>query len=161
MAVNFHRPHLVVLPEDDATRSLAVGFSDQVSGPMDIRKPSGGWPGVLQQFEQIYVAHLRKYADSHVLMLIDFDHQFPDRLTHFQKEIPADVAARVYILGAEDEAEALRREQKLKFGPLGAQLAEECRQQEHAHWLCPQLAHNQPELARLNASVRPFLFSRP
>lgn len=158
MAMNFYRPHLVVLSEDDATRSLAVGFSDQVVGPMDIRPPAGGWPGVLQQFEQIYVAHLKKYADSHVLMLIDFDQQFPGRLAHFRRAIPADVAARVYILGAEDEAETLKRQQKLKFGPLGAQLAHECRHQQHVHWLCPQLAHNQPELARLNASVRPFLF---
>ena len=59
------------------------------------------------------------------------------------------------------DVQLVLKAEDLKFGPLGAQLAEECRQQEHAHWLCPQLAHNQPELARLNASVRPFLFSRP
>jgi hypothetical protein len=157
MAVNYHRPHLVVLSEDDATRSLAVGFSDQVPGPMEIRKPSGGWPSVLHEFEHRYLAHLKRYADAHVLMVIDFDHQFPSRLAHFQSKIPREVATRVYILGAENEAETLKAEQKMHWGPLGAKLADECRQQQHVHWICPQLAHNGPEVARLNANVRSFL----
>jgi hypothetical protein len=32
--VNRERAHLLVLPEDDATRSLANGFSDMVTGQM-------------------------------------------------------------------------------------------------------------------------------
>jgi len=159
MAVNHHRSHLMVLSEDDATRSLAVGFSDRATGQIDIRKPAGGWPSVLHQFESMYLAHLRKYEKAHVLMLIDFDQQFPSRLHHFQTRIPADVAERVFILGAQDEAETLRKEQKMHFGPLGQQLALECRDQRHVHWVCPQLAHNHPEVARLHAAVRPFLFA--
>lgn len=158
MAVNYHRPHLVVLSEDDATRSLAVGFSDQVPGPMEIRKPAGGWPSVLHQFEHTYVAHLRKYADAHVLMLIDFDHEFAMRMPLFQSKVPPQFANRVYILGAEDEAETLKRNQRMHLGPLGAQLAAECRHQQHVQWICPQLAHNGAEVARLNTNVRPFLF---
>lgn len=158
MAVNHHRPHLVVLSEDDATRSLAVGFSDQACGQIDIRKPAGGWPSVLHLFQQTYIAHLRKYDNAHVLMLIDFDHDFPNRLTHFQNNVPPEVADRVYILGAEDEAETLKRQQKMHLGPLGEQLALECRDQQHLHWLCPQLVHNHPEVVRLSAKVRPFLF---
>jgi hypothetical protein len=158
MAVNYRRAHLVVLSEDDATRSLAVGFSDRASGPIEIRKPAGGWPNVLEQFKQVYVGHLNRYADAHVLMLIDFDRKFPTRLAYFQEQIPTNLADRVYILGAEDEAETLKREERLHLGPLGAQLADECRHQKHVHWLCPQLVQNQPEIARLNAAVRRFLF---
>jgi hypothetical protein len=158
MAVNYHRPHLVVLSEDDATRSLAVGFSDQVPGPMEIRKPAGGWPSVLHEFEHHYLAHLKRYADAHLLMVIDFDLDFAGRLAYFKSKIPPQVVDRVYILGAEDEAETLKRQQKMHLGPMGAQLAEECRDQKHEHWVCPQLAHNQPEVARLNANVRSFLF---
>lgn len=158
MAVNYRRPHLLILSEDDATRSLAVGFSDMACGPMEICKPAGGWPSVLQLFEQKYVDHLRRYCDAHVVMLIDFDDNFPDRFAYFQSKIPLDVAARVYILGAEDEAETLKREQRLKLGPLGAQLADECRHEQYVQWGCPQLICNQPEVARLKAVVRPFLF---
>lgn len=32
MALNRERPHLLVLPEDDATRSIAVGFADVAIG---------------------------------------------------------------------------------------------------------------------------------
>lgn len=157
MAVNHYRPHLVVLSEDDATRSLAVGFSDQATGQIDIRRPAGGWPSVLHQFQFTYLAHLRKYDKAHVLMLIDFDQQYPERWHHFQAHIPADVADRVYVLGAHDEAETLKNEQKMHLGPLGEQLARECREQKHVHWVCPQLKHNHPEVERLNAAVRAFL----
>lgn len=157
MAVNRYLPHLVVLSEDDKTRSLAVGFSDYAAGPMDIRPPSGGWPSVLHEFVHTYIPHLRKYETSHVLMVIDFDNDFPGRFEHFQNKIPADLSERVFVLGSLDEAETLQKEQKMSVGQLGTRLASECAASHHDHWDCPQLVHNKLEVDRLNAKVKPFL----
>jgi len=157
MAVNRERPHLLVLPEDDATRSLADGFSDMVTGAMQVLRPARGWPHVLEAFLREHVAYLRKYPGAHIVLLIDFDDEHPSRLIHFQSHFPADVSNRVYVLGALTEAETLKREEHRKFGPLGSDLARECESQTPMLWLCPQLKHNQPELERLMRQVRPFL----
>lgn len=158
MAVNRYKPHVLVLPEDDATRSLAVGFSDHCNGPIELKLPLGGWPKVLAEFEHRYVKYLRTYVDAHVVMVIDYDHEFASRLPLFQAAIPVDVQDRAYVLGCEDEAETLKNQQALKYGPLGATLAYECRTQLPVLWNCPQLVDNQAELRRLLAQVRPFLF---
>jgi hypothetical protein len=73
MAVNRERPHLLVLPEDDATRSVAVGFIDQTRGQMQVLNPAGGWPKVQQVFKDRYIKHLTVYTQGHMVLLIDFD----------------------------------------------------------------------------------------
>ena len=84
MALNRHRPHLLVLPEDDATRSLANGFVDASTGPIQVLVPVRGWPHVLAEFQRTYVEHLRKYSQGHLVLLIDFDDDFP-----FWESLPA------------------------------------------------------------------------
>ncbi len=158
MALNRHRPHLLVLPEDDATRSLANGFVDASTGPMQVLVPVRGWPHVLAEFKRSYVEHLRKYSQGHLVLLIDFDDDFPNRLAYFQSQMPVDVADRVYVLGALTEAETLQRQTGKKLGPLGVALADECRNNTQTLWNCAQLQHNQQELARLIVQVKPFLF---
>lgn len=156
--VNRERPHLLVLPEDDETRSLANGFSDMVNGQMKIEVPARGWSRVLETFESKYVTYLRKYAAAYIVLLIDYDNEHPNRLADFQSRIPTDVADRVYVLGALTEAENLTRKAGKKPGPVGSELARECRDRTPILWDCDQLQHNQPELARLMRQVRPFLF---
>ena len=156
--MNRYRPHLLVLPEDEATRSLAVGFNDQATGQLQVLNPAGGWPHVLQIFQDKYVAHMNQFSNAHIVLLIDFDDDQPNRFAQFQGVIPAPVAARVYVLGARTEAEVLRNETRSKYGVLGSSLAKECRSGVYSLWACPQLQDNQVELARLVANVKPFLF---
>lgn len=158
MAVNRYRPHLLVLPEDDATRSLAVGFSDMANGQMQVLQPARGWPHVLETFEQQYVAYLTQYGDAHIVLLIDFDDDYPNRLADFQRRIPSAVASRVYVLGAMTEAETLKGAVGKKFGPLGMALAQECKSATLMLWNCTQLQHNASERARLANQVQSFLF---
>jgi hypothetical protein len=158
MAVNRFRPHLLVLPEDDATRSLAIGFSDMSVGQMQVLPPVRGWSHVLESFEQDYISYLSKYQDGHMVLLIDFDDDYPNRLADFQARIPATVADRVYVLGALTEAETLTRTIGKKLGPVGSLLAKECKEGAEVIWNIPQLQHNAAERARLAAQVQPFLF---
>ena len=44
MSVNRHKPHLLVLPEDDANRQLARGFELELSTrQFQVLQPAGGW----------------------------------------------------------------------------------------------------------------------
>lgn len=161
MALNRERPHVLVLPEDDATRSIAAGFVDAAIGPMQVLNPARGWPNVLDQFETDQISQLRKYRHQHLVLLIDFDDQYPARLTQFQLAMPSDVQDRVYVLGALTEAETLKRESGKKFGPLGQALAQACADDDDRLWTLGQLKHNESELQRLQTNVKPFLFPAP
>lgn len=162
MALNRERPHLLVLPEDDATRSLATGFVDCTQGQMQVLPPVRGWSHVLEEFKNTHIAELRKYPLRHLVLLIDFDNNFTNRLPQFRDAMPLDVADRVYVLGARGEAEDLKRQTTLGRGKLsliGQELARECEQGQHNLWSStPQLAHNCPEVQRLHSAVRDFLF---
>lgn len=158
MALNRYKAHLYVLPEDDATHDIAVGFNDFVEGPMQVLNPARGWTNVLKVFKDTYISHLRQYMDAHLVLLIDFDDDFPNRLDIFRNEIPQDVAGRVYVLGALTEAETLRTVSKMSFSKIGMELADECSQNEAVLWNNPQAQHNHAERMRVHAGCNNFLF---
>lgn len=158
MALNRERPHLLVLPEDKATRSLAIGFSDNSKGAMQVLNEAGGWPHVLEEFTSRQIADMRRYTERHMVLLIDFDNDFPNRIAQFKAKIPADVADRVYVLGALGEAEDLKPLARRKLGLLGQYLADECISGSNVLWNDAQLQHNQAEVARLKQNVKSFLF---
>jgi hypothetical protein len=157
--MNRHRPHLRILPEDDATRSLAVGFNDRAAGPIEVLKPVRGWLHVLERFEADHLPYLRKYPAAHLVLLVDFDDDFPARAAYCQTKIPADVADRVFVLGPSTEAESLKKELGLKLGKIGENLAAECIDGSSQTWNCRQLAHNAGAVAQLVNCVKPFVFN--
>ncbi len=107
--VNRYRPHVWLIPEDDADRELAVGFlnheavADRVVG---VRAPAGGWHEVLDVFESEYLPQLRRHLGAHVVMLIDFDGD-ESRRAHFEARIADDVRPRVFVIGSKDDPETL------------------------------------------------------
>jgi hypothetical protein len=157
VALNKYKAHLYVLPEDDATKDIAVGFNDAIEGPMQVLKPAGGWTNVLKLFKETYISHLRQYANAHLVLLIDFDDDFPNRLQNFRNEIPQDVEGRVYVLGALTEAETLRTVSRMSFSKIGIELANECSQNTAVVWDNSQAKHNHPERMRIHAGCSHFL----
>ncbi len=159
MALNRERPHLLVLPEDDATRNIAVGFSDFAKGQLQVLNPARGWGHVKEEMIRTYSQTLRRYAGCHLVLLIDFDDDFPNRIDAFRQDIPSDIAPRIYVIGALTEAETLKRAiNNKKFSKIGLELAEECENGQLKLWNHPQLAHNSSELSRLHTAVHNFLF---
>jgi hypothetical protein len=66
---NKHKPHVIVLPEDDANRQIANGFLlDPSIKPRNIQvlNPAGGWGKVLDSFLEDHVAGLRKWPQRHL-----------------------------------------------------------------------------------------------
>ncbi|MFE8645632.1 hypothetical protein ACFX58_11155 [Sphingomonas sp. NCPPB 2930] len=164
MSVNRELPHVLVLPEDGADREIANGFLMSLSlrhpHRIDILLSAGGWPAVRDSLAKQYIAYLRKYVYAHLVLLIDFDNKVQQRWSQFTPHIPADVKDRVYLVGALDEPEKLRRALNwaLTREAIGKTLADECANGTGQLWQHPHMAHNANERQRLIAQVHPILF---
>ena len=160
MSVNRHRPHVFVLPEDDANRQLANGFvldpSLRFPRQVFVLQAAGGWTQVLERFLSDELSDMRNSPDRYMVLLLDFDNN-DERLDIARQRIPADVSERVFIVGVLSEPEALRA----ALGPyeeIGSALARDCRDGSDETWGHQLLQHNSTELARLRRHVRPILF---
>jgi hypothetical protein len=163
MSANRHRPHVVVLPEDDANRQLAKGFevalNQSVTRSFTVLPPAGGWTNVLEHFSSNQAARMDLFRHRFMVLLIDFDGR-EERLNEVKAKIPEHLKERVFILGVLSEPENL----KAKLGPyetIGSAMAKDCRDGTDTTWGHDLLRHNAGEIARLRERVRPILFLSP
>lgn len=161
MSVNKERPHVFLIPEDDADRQLAIGFLDHYAVAdrfVDLRDPAGGWSKVLDVFEEEYLRRLRGSENAHLVMLIDFDEKIDIRRAQVEQRIPTDVRSRVFFVGPKGTPETLRRELGMSRERIGNALADDCLKKEFELWRHPHLIHNKDELQRMIEVVKPILF---
>ena len=160
MSVNRRRPHIHVLPEDDANRQMANGFllyPDLAENNIRVLEEVGGWIAVLDCFVKDHVVEMGRYPDRFMILLIDFDgHR--DRLQVAKGRIPANLVERVFVLGSLSEPEELKRELSRPNESIGRRMAQDCREETDTIWGHDLLRHILPELDRLRAGVRPILF---
>lgn len=157
--MNREQPHVVILPEDDRNRQLANGFQLQLNWDrqrwMRVLPVAGGWSYVLPGLSTLQMDH---WPQRFAVLLIDFDNQFTARLQTLKAQIPPHLGDRVFILGALDDPEALKKALKKPYEDIGSAMAEDCRQQTNTTWGHPSLQHNVAELERLRQRVVPILF---
>lgn len=160
MSVNKERPHLLVIPEDDANVQLANGFQLRINREVrqfQVLPAVGGWSKVIESLNHDHLAGLRKYASRRVLLLLDFDDD-PGRYERIQGQIPEDLCKRVFLLGVWSEPEKL----KPYFGNLesiGERLALECSEGSlDRTWAHELLKHNRDEAQRLRAAIGGMFF---
>jgi hypothetical protein len=160
MSVDKHRPHVLVLPEDDANRQLANGFLlDQSISTRRIQvlPVAGGWRKVLDSFGSDHIREMDRYSTRFMVLLIDFDgHE--DRLAYAKNVIPEHLIDRVFILGVLTEPEDLKRDGLGSYETIGRTLAQDCRVDADTTWGHHLLQHNAGEIDRLRDRVRPILF---
>lgn len=161
MSVNKNRPHIFVLPEDDANRQLANGFFLDPSlwnrrSSFQVLAEAGGWRRVLECFQSDHIKDMERYPHRFMVLLIDFDGR-EDRLDDAKGVIPDHLTDRVFILGALTEPEALRQSLG-SYETIGLAMAKDCREETDATWGHDLLRHNVNELGRLRTQVRPILF---
>ena len=108
MSVNKYKPHVLVLPEDDANRVLANGFHLAVGSirQMQVLRVAGGWHAVLERFKSDELKGMKDWPKLLMILLIDFDGK--DRLDSAKTAIPENLADRVFVLGAWSRPEALK-----------------------------------------------------
>jgi len=161
MSANKHKPHVLVLPEDDANRDLANGFQLGLDLPlqrrMQVLPVAGGWAGVLDRFESDEVRGLGRFPDRLMVLLIDFDGD-AGRLDAVKKRIPERLMERVFVLGAWSEPENLKAQLGRPYETIGQALARDCREQTDTTWGHSLLRHNATEIERLQDRIRPILF---
>jgi len=161
MAVNDYKPHLFVIPEDDADRQFAAGFElDYRLTPraMQVMPVAGGWKKVVDKIHNVYVSKVRSNPNTHVVGIIDGD-ECPDRIATQLSLIPEDVRDRIFLLGTLDDPQAFKRSVNLSFEKIGIRLADECAQREFTLWRHEHLSHIREEIERATATLRPVLFS--
>ena len=160
MSINKYRPHIFVLPEDDANRQIANGFvlsPNLNSRAIQILPNSGGWCNVLDDFKNIHASGMEQYSHRMFILLIDFD-QNEDRLSYVKCQIPAGLTDRVFVLGVLSEPEDLKKNTKKTFEQIGNSLAKGCPDNKNELWGHDLLKHNEIELDRMILLVKPFLF---
>lgn len=162
MSVNKYRPHVFVIPEDDADRQIAVGFllhPRVAARQVQVVEPAGGWAKVLDTLKQEYVPLLLQNAQTHVVMIVDFDGDAAGRRSYFEAEIPQALRTRVFLIGPRDTPEILRKSLRKGYEEIGRSLAGECDEGNVDAWSHEQLQHNDGERLRLVDCVKPFLFT--
>jgi len=155
MSVNKERPHLLVIPEDDANRQLIEGFRNHPSvdpRKIHVENVAGGWFKALEKFRDSHVILMRRYEMRHVLIMIDFD-EVENRLAKAKEYLPDEVKNRVFILGSFSDPEKLASSLKMSKEDVGFALAEACVSVSSELWQSQLLDHNQVELARMKASI--------
>ena len=159
-AANRYKPHLVMIPEDDANRQMAIGFinhhavDDQRSY---VVTPSGGWTHVLSDFQTAYIPYLHKWPNAYVVLLIDFDDR-DNRREECEATIPDDLKPRVFVIGSKQYPEVARADIGESLERIGTQLADECCSGQYLIWTSDHFDHNTTERIRLAEAVHHFLF---
>lgn len=161
MSVNKYREHVFVIPEDRANEQVANGFilQDQIDlRRIQVLPCADGWPGVREKLVAEYVEYLRSNEKGHVVLIVDFDGQYPTRREAFCEVTPDDVADRVFVIGVRDNPEATRQIFGRSFEEIGLSLAADCSTGANEVWGHEHFLHNEPDLIRLKQIVGPFLF---
>ena len=161
MSVNRYRPHVLVLPEDDANRQLANGFHLEINPLLtryiQVLEEAGGRTKVLERFKSDHVIEMDRYPTRFMVLLIDFDDK-EERLNAARAAISGHLTERVFILGVLSEPETLRKAKLGSYETIGGAMARDCREETDAILGHELLRHNACELDRLRVQVRPILF---
>ncbi len=168
MSVKNDKPHLYVIPEDEADRQIALGFETHYEidhRRIQVLPPAGGWKKVADACRDEYVPLLQKFPHAYVVMVIDFDEKdIENRRACCMQEIPDEIADRVFILGSSHRPEILRtllqREFKAIRGyeAIGSALADDCHAGTDTYWNHIHLRHYAAERSRMEQAVKEFLF---
>lgn len=162
MGASKYKPHILVLPEDDANRQIANGFvldpnlNERV---IQILPSAGGWSKVLNEFKTIHVSHMKQYPERRIVLIMDFDDMPQDRLGKLQAEVPEELTDRVFILGVLSEPEKLKANIRKSYEDIGKSLSHECSDNIQILWRHDLLKHNENELYRMVKFIKPFLFN--
>ena len=160
MSANKSKPHVYVLPEDDANSAIANGFllhESLDSRAIQVLSCSGGWAKVRDTFKTDHVNPMRKYVNRHMVLLIDFDEK-PNRFDAVARVIPDDLAERVFVIGVWTEPEDLHQAKLGSKEEVGLRLARECYDNSRDVWGHELFRHNADELGRMTKHLRPILF---
>lgn len=160
--MNRQRDCIKIVAEDEALRSVAVGFFSQsldITNNIDISRYKRGWPDVFASIPE-YVDLLKRYKKMRIIVLIDYDGK-PSRYDYFRDNVDVEVRDRFFILGALNNVEKLKECcGATSFENLGALLEGEARIKNlpHSKWQCEELKDFLHEAQRLCDNIKDFFW---
>ncbi|MGK7872392.1 MAG: hypothetical protein AB4426_03480 [Xenococcaceae cyanobacterium] len=134
---NKYKPHLLVLPEDDANRQIANGFvlhPNLNERAIQVLPSADGWRKVLDKFKNVHAPEMQKYPHRMIVMLIDFDDQQKERLSYIKNQITQNLIDRVFVLGVLSEPESLKKDIQRTFEDIGKVLSKDCSDNTNELW---------------------------
>ena len=147
---NKHKWHILVLPEDDATKQLGNGLArafPAVENRVQVLREARGWEHAMDMIPSL---DLKKYVQRRVLLIIDFDKD-GNRLNFIKsKPFVVPFSDRIYVIGCFDEAERLKNlvgENNLER--VGERLGTDCN-----YWSSPLLANCKSDACRLKNEIQ-------
>ncbi len=158
---NKYAPHLLILPEDDANKDIALGFRIHHtvnSNAVEILPVAGGWLKAVDIFLSDLAPTMVKLKYRYVAIIVDLDKQII-RYQEIKNKIPQHLQDRVFILSTFSEPERLKNSLNLTFEEIGKQVANDCFQGSDSLWQHGLLSHNLTEISALQIHVKPFLFA--
>ncbi|MDK9722708.1 MAG: hypothetical protein OEL53_16160 [Rhodospirillales bacterium] len=157
MSANRFKPHVFILPEDDANRQIANGFVVSFDiKQIQILPVAGGWRNVCNIFLSDHVSQMERFNLRRMILLIDFDGEI-SRYDYVKGLIPQGLEDRVFVLGARNDPESLRRSGLGTFETIGSRIADDCINGTQTIWTDSLLLHNEREIERLRSVICPML----
>lgn len=161
MSMNKYRPHIFVLPEDDANSQIVNGFlldRRLNARAIQVLPPAGGWKNVVMRFSTDHILEMKNYPNRRIVLIIDFDRHVEERFSFVKNKIPQDLKDRVFVLGVLSNPEDLKTNVHKNFEEIGKSLSNDCSDNTRTMWGHDLLKHNDTELNRMALSIRPLLF---
>jgi len=162
MSLNKYKPHVLIIPEDRADEQIANGFllHDQVKSiNISVMPHRTGWKSVLECFQKEYISYLETNPTGFVILLIDFDGIPEARQELFADEIPDELQDRVFVVGARQNPEELKKQLGKNLEQIGFGLAEDCFEDKNTLWGHAELHHNEAMRLRMVELIRGIVFS--
>jgi hypothetical protein len=159
MSVNKSRPHVFVLPEDDANSELANGSHLEINSirQFQVLPVAGGWMPALRQLRSDHIREMEDCQHRILILLIDFDGK-EGRREQVTAEIPTHLNDRIFVLGTWTKPERLTSDLRRSCEEIGGAIARDCRDNTNETWGHVLLRHNANEVERLRPRVREVLF---
>lgn len=161
MSPNLYKPHVYVIPEDDADRDIVNGFMLNLEineRQFYVDTVARGWERGRDKLLELCSGHLVKYTSAHAILIIDFDEQ-AQRASEIRDSVPDGLRDRVFIIGVFSEPEQLRRSTKKSYEQIGRMMAKGCKENNTDFWQKETLlAHNLEEIRRLSEAVHDLFF---
>ena len=167
--MNKNKPHLVIVPEDEAWATLTRGFfMARAEGNIKVDRTCGGYNKEMTHFKDKLQPKMASNPNMHVLLLVDFDRKFASRMTNFTQLVYPDYNKRAFMVGCKDEIQNLNTEYGGgKLEDLGQTMGNICLGDVTAMhtpkginpWTLPQILKSAVQVSLLKTRTFSFLFA--
>ncbi len=151
MSVNLFKPHLVILPEDEKNRDIALAVQRHLprafANQIKIENPLRGWLKTLDAIDLVYQPNK---DEQYIVAVIDFDDNLEERHQMIAKRFEENGynKGHVFVIGAKSEAENVWQMPILQDKTLRLE-NEDYLKFTDRFWTSDQLVHNRATLEAL------------